>query len=172
MKNTSATLIVLCILTFAPRVSSQTQHAQAVPMALTWDYDAQAKAIVVHAVNNSGKDITGYTIAVRYRLPDGTVDKLSRSETTSDMLFALVTIQMAKDQAAEERAHRERGDGLFEAGTTRDMPPVKRQWPDVEVTADVVFYADGRVPTLNIARGHLARPGHKRLLLRVPFALR
>jgi hypothetical protein len=46
-----------------------------VPVVITYDYYAQRKVLVVHALNNSGKDITGYTIIIRHKNPDGTLDK-------------------------------------------------------------------------------------------------
>jgi hypothetical protein len=66
------------------------------PVVITSDYYAQPKALVLHGLNNSGKDITGYTIITRYKNPDGTIDNRSRGEQTSDMLSRLITTQMAK----------------------------------------------------------------------------
>ena len=48
-------------------------QAQTVPVVITSDYYAQPKVLVLHALNNSGKDITGYTIVTRYKKPDGTI---------------------------------------------------------------------------------------------------
>ena len=84
-------------------------------VVLTWGYYAQAKTVVFHALNNSGKDITGYSIVIHNKLPDGTMDKGGWSASASDMLWALVRMQMAKD-AGEERIRND----IFIAGTTRD----------------------------------------------------
>jgi len=99
------------------------------PLAITWDYYAQPKTLVVHTLNNSGKDITGYTIVIRHKNPDGTLDKGGWTENTSDMLSVLIIAQMAKDPAASERMRQQdigynslaAGNGIFLAGETRDM---------------------------------------------------
>jgi hypothetical protein len=68
-----------------------------VPAVITSDYYAQPKVLVVHAFNNSGKDITGYTIILRHKNPDGALGTSGWTENTSDMLSVLITTQMAKD---------------------------------------------------------------------------
>lgn len=108
-------------------------------IAITYDYYAQPKTLVVHALNNSGKDITGYTIIIRHKNPDGTLDKGGWTQSGSDLLFALVAIQMAKDP--EERKMQERN--LFVAGTTRDMTLNEvDSGSEMDITYGVVFYAD------------------------------
>jgi hypothetical protein len=116
----SAITAVLCI-AFAVRTSGQTTTTydtgigQGVPpiptvqstapnslpaMAITSDYYAQPKVLVLHALNNSGKDITGYTIIIRHKKADGTLDENGRSESMEDMLGVLITTEMAKDPGA------------------------------------------------------------------------
>src|SRR6266852_2382228 len=73
------------------------------PVVITSDYYAQPKVLVLHALNNSGKDITGYNFIIRHKNPDGTLDKGSRGEQTTDMLNMLITAEMAKDPNASER---------------------------------------------------------------------
>src|SRR5271170_7489455 len=46
-------------------------EAQKVPVMVTWDYRAETKTLLVHATNNSGKDIDAYFISVHRKLPDG-----------------------------------------------------------------------------------------------------
>jgi hypothetical protein len=83
---------VLCI-AFAMRMSGQTytdhpngdssliptvqsKLPKALPaVVITSDYYPQPKALVLHALNNSGKDITGYTIIIRHKNPDRTLKK-------------------------------------------------------------------------------------------------
>ena len=77
-------------------------QTQTVPVVITSDYYAQPKVLVLHALNNSGKDIVGYTFITRYKKPDGTIDQWSRGEATTDMLSLLITAQMAKDPGASE----------------------------------------------------------------------
>jgi hypothetical protein len=50
-------------------------QAQNVPVAITYDYDAQGRVLLMHATNNSGKDIIAYSIRVQRKNPDGTLDK-------------------------------------------------------------------------------------------------
>src|SRR6266481_2144757 len=99
MKN-QLLLPVLC-LAFAIGISGQTQ-AQNVPMVITSDYYAQPKVLILHARNNSGRDIIGYTITIRHKNPDGTLDQGGWSASGSDMLYVLISTQMAKDPTASE----------------------------------------------------------------------
>jgi hypothetical protein len=119
------------------------------PVAITWDYYAQPKTLIVHALNNSGKDISGYTILIRYKNPDGTIDKGGRTEYTTDMLSVLITTQMAKDPAVSERIRLEStvfnapGNGIFVAGETRDMTlPGIDSGSEIDITYGAVFYTD------------------------------
>ena len=99
-----------------------------VPVVITSDYYAGPKVLVLHALNNSGKDITGYTMIIRHKNADGTVDKGGWSETTSDMLNVLINRQLAKDSASDsvrmQNAANDSfppGTGIFVTGETRDM---------------------------------------------------
>lgn len=123
------------------------------PVVVTSDYYAQPKVLVVHAFNNSGKDITGYTIIIRHKNPDGTLDKSGWTENTSDMLSVLITTQMAKDPTASERIRQQdignnalyaAGNGIFIAGETRDMTlPGINSGSELDIAAGAVFYTDG-----------------------------
>jgi hypothetical protein len=97
--------------------------------------------LLIHATNNSGKDIVAYNIKVQRKNPDGTLNKSGWRETQTDMLDTLVRIQMAEDPAAERL--REHGEAVFAAGTTRDVSMPGTDSPDVEVVADAVFCSDG-----------------------------
>ena len=74
MKSTIVT--VLCVAGFAIWTPCHAQ-TQTVPVEFTSDYYAQPKVLVLHVLNNSGKDIIGYTFIIRHKNPDGTVDKSS-----------------------------------------------------------------------------------------------
>jgi len=145
-------MAVLSILAFAPRTSSQTQQVQKVPVVITSDYYAQPKVLVLHALNNSGKDITGYTIIIRHKKADGRLDENGRSEHTEDMLGRLITTQMAKDAGASEQIRLENSanaifpadTGIFVAGTTRDLTMTGiESGSDLDAIAGAVFYVDG-----------------------------
>ena len=71
-------MAVLCVVAFAIRTSGQAQEAENVHVVITSDYYAQPKVLVLHALNNSGKDITGYTIIIRHKKADGTLDENGR----------------------------------------------------------------------------------------------
>jgi hypothetical protein len=123
----SAIVAVLCVAAFAIRASGHAQ-ARTVPVAITSDYYAQPKVLVLHVINNSGKDITGYTIIIRHKKADGALDKNGRSESMEDMLGVLIASQMAKDPGASESIRQQnganaifpKGYGIFLAGETRD----------------------------------------------------
>jgi hypothetical protein len=135
-----------------PTTQSQLPNALS-QMAITSDYYAEPKVLVLHVLNNSGKDITGYTMIIRHKTPDGTLGKGGWSETTSDMLSVLITAQMAKNPTASERIRQQEigndsfptsaGTGIFLAGETRDMTLTGiNSGSELDVTAGVVFYTD------------------------------
>jgi hypothetical protein len=142
------TLVMCAVLVFAVRVSGQAQ-VQKVPIVITSDYYAQPKVLVLHALNKSGKDITGYTIVMRHKNSDGAV---GRSENTSDVLGVLITSQMAKDPAASENIRQQNianktfpaGTGIFVADETRDMTLTEiNSGSELDINVGVVFYTDG-----------------------------
>src|SRR5258708_7278732 len=137
-----------------PTPTVQSELPNTLPaVVITSDYYAQPKVLVLHALNNSGKDIVGYTFITRYKKPDGTIDKGSRGENTTDMLSLLITAQMAKDPAASEsirlqnsgnKIFNDGGNGIFFAGQTRDTTLTGiNSASEQDITAGVVFYADG-----------------------------
>jgi len=136
---------VLPLLAFMTEASGQMQvqkQVQTVPVAVTWNYYPQPKSLVLHLVNNSGKDITGFNITTKNKYADGMHDR-DGSPHFYDMLRRLVEIQTAKDPAAVVRRDQELGNGIFLAGATRDVVlPEAKEISDTEAVADVVFYAD------------------------------
>ena len=145
-------ILMLCaMLAFAVRASGQAQ-VQKVPVVITSDYYPQPKVLVLHALNNSGKDITGYTILTGHKNADGKIERGNRGENTSDMLNVLIVSQMAKDPTASENIREQNaaynsypaGAGLFMAGETRDMTlPGINSGSEFDFVAGVVFYTDG-----------------------------
>jgi hypothetical protein len=75
--------VFLCIL--AVMFGAGASQAQVPKAVITSDYYSQPKVLVLHALNNSGKDITGYTFIIRHKNPDGTIDKGGFTGYTSDM---------------------------------------------------------------------------------------
>jgi hypothetical protein len=120
-------------------------------LVITSDYYAQPKVLVLHLFNGSGKDITGYTIVMRHKKADGTLDEDGRSEWMEDMLAPLIAGQMAKDPGASESVRQQnaatanypRGYGIFLAGETRDKTLMGIDSDsDLDVIAGAVFYTD------------------------------
>jgi hypothetical protein len=138
---------VLCVVAFGQA------QAQNVPVVVTSDYYAQPKVLVLHALNNSGKDITGYTIIVRHKKADETLEENGRSESMEDMLSVLITTEMAKDSGASENIRQQdsankifasRGHGIFVVGETRDVTLLGiESGSDLDAIAGAVFYTDG-----------------------------
>lgn len=139
-------LPVLC-LAFAIRISGQTQ-VQKLPLMITSDYYAGPNVLVLHAHNNSGRDIVGYTIIIRHKNPDGTSDG-GVSSSATDMLNMLIDTEMAKDPNASESIRQKSigyeavnaaGNGIFVAGTTHDMTLNGMNGAsESDITAGVVF---------------------------------
>src|SRR5258707_13019970 len=95
---------VLC-LTFGLRASAQTTydtgagHATPLiptaqsklpntlsPVAVTWTYDAQQEMLNLRLVNNSGKDITAYSISISRRYSNRSTGNTDGSPSVSEML--------------------------------------------------------------------------------------
>ena len=169
----SAIVAVLCVAAFPMRTSGQatttydtgighgtplipTVHSE-IPntlpaLVITSDYYAQPKVLVLHVLNNAGKDITGYTIIIRHKKADGTLDENGRSESMEDMLGILITTEMAKDPGASENIRQQssanaiflKGYGIFFAGETRDKTLTGiESGSDLDAIAGAVFYVDG-----------------------------
>jgi len=118
-------------------------QAQRVPVSVTWNYYPQPKSLALHLVNNSGRDITAYDITVKNKYSDGKQGDPCCLQHTYNMLSRLVEIQTASDPAAAERRDRETGNGIFAAGTTRDIVLQEpKDISDVEAIVDVAFYTD------------------------------
>jgi len=139
--------LVAAMLAALALVCSDASRAQTLPVVITSEYYPQPKVLVVHAFNGSGKDITGYNITGRHKNSDGTLDKDGGSERTVDRMSVLVAIQMAPDPTIAQRMRRDfekTDNGIFEAGTTRDITLTGvNSSPELDFVADVIFYDDG-----------------------------
>jgi hypothetical protein len=138
----SAIVALLCIL-FGIRTSGQTQ-VQSVPVFFTTDYYAQTRTLIVHATNNSGKDIMGYYLVVQKKLANGSLAP-QRNEFMgqyADMLEAWAYVQTSKDPQKYERQWECRSEGVFHAGAARDISLAGVDDPNVVVSAAVLLYVD------------------------------
>jgi hypothetical protein len=134
------TVVLLC-LAFTIRTSSQTTYttdsgpdsgtpmlltAQSKlsdtlsPVSVTWTYDAQQELLNLRLVNNSGKDITAYSMSISINHSDG-------SEMMEDMLGSVIYPQQ---------------DHGFAAGTTKLQHVPAKDISDVVAVVDMVIYAD------------------------------
>jgi hypothetical protein len=126
----------------APNEASPAQ-AQKVPVAVTWNYYPQPKSLALHLVNISGKDITAYEVTVKNKYIDGTSDNPCCLQRQYNMLDRQIEIELAKDPDAAERRDRETGNGIFFAGTTREIVLQEpKDISNVEAVVDVAFYTD------------------------------
>jgi hypothetical protein len=142
-------------------------QAQKVPVMVTWNYYPQPKSLVLHLVNNSGKDITAYDVTVKNKYIDGKQDDPCCLQHTYNMLNRWVEIQTAKDPAAAERRDRET-NGIFAAGTTRDIIlQESKDVSDVEAVVDVAFYTDATFDEQNTDTFKVMLAARQRRLLTI-----
>jgi len=139
----SVVVIVLWVVSAMP-TSGQAQ-VQSVPVFFTTDYYAQTRTLIVHATNNSGKDIMGYYLLVQKKLSNGNLAPQGNEfmGQYADMLDAWAYVQSSKDPERYERQWESRSGGVFHSGATRDINLTGVDDANVVVSAAVIFYADG-----------------------------
>ena len=162
--------ILLCVvLVVAVRAFGQTKHQPATQNKLgvvieSWRYDPSLKAVILHLVNRSNKDVTAFNISIAERYADGSTDHTDGTpsdihdhQLMEDMLGSMISIQTGvvshgggmtvmgppRDIGAMLRQGVS-GNGTFAAGTSRDYPDlVAKDVSDIDAVVDVVAYADG-----------------------------
>ena len=162
---------VLCLALFAIRTSDQqpttydTGIGHGTPMVPTvqiqlpntlmgvviesWHYDPAQKAVILHLVNQSHKDVTAFNISILEKYADGSTSYLDGTpsdihdhQMMEDMLGLLISIQLGMSPGS--------GKGTFVAGTSRDYPDfVGKDVSGIDAVVDVVAYADGSADVLN-----------------------
>src|SRR5258708_39933828 len=65
------------------------------PVAVDWRYSEGM--LTLHLMNNSGKDITAYSISISRKYADGSADTPGSSETMEEMLSGFIYFQMARE---------------------------------------------------------------------------
>jgi hypothetical protein len=190
-------IVVGAVLAFAVRASGQTTYqpppleAPAIPteqnqlpntlmgvVIESWRYDPAQKAVILHLVNRSNKDVTAFNISIAEKYADGstnytdgTPSDIHDHQMMEDMLLAMINIQtgvvrqgggtLVMGRARAVGAMREvvpqrveSGNGTFAAGTSRDVVDyVSKDVSDIDAVVDVVAYADGTVQVQNNDRG-------------------
>src|SRR5712672_747633 len=115
----------------------------------SWRYDPAQKAVILHLVNQSHKDVTAFNISILEKYADGSTSYLDGTpsdihdhQMMEDMLGLLISIQLGMSPGS--------GKGTFVAGTSRDYPDfVGKDVSGIDAVVDVVAYADGSADVLN-----------------------
>jgi hypothetical protein len=143
MDMKSVGLAVLCVV-FAMGTCGQAQ-VQSVPVFFTTDYYAQTRTLIVHATNNSGKDIMGYYLVVQKKLPNGSLAPQGNEfmGQYADMLDPWAYVQTSKDPDKYERQWESSSEGVFHTNATRNISLAGVDDSNVVVSAAVLFYVDG-----------------------------
>src|SRR6267154_5401051 len=165
---------VLCLALFAIRTSGQqattydTGIGHATPMVPTvqsqlpntlmgvviesWRYDPVQKAVILHLVNQSHKDVTAFNISILEKYADGSTSYLDGTpsdihdhQLMEDMLGLVINTQLGVSPGS--------GKGTFAAGTGRDYPDlVGKDVSGIDAIVDVVAYTDGTADVLDNGR--------------------
>src|SRR5258708_39013887 len=87
----------------------------------SWYYDAQKRAVILHLVNQSHKDVTAFNISILEKYADGSTSYLDGTpsdihdhQMMEDMLGLLISIQLGMSPGS--------GKVTFVAGTSRHYP--------------------------------------------------
>ncbi len=115
----------------------------------SWHYDPAQKAVILHLVNQSHKDVTAFNISILEKYADGSTSYLDGTpsdihdhQMMEDMLGLLISIQLGVSSGS--------GKGTFVAGTSRDYPDfVGKDVSGIDAVVDVVAYADGSADVLD-----------------------
>jgi hypothetical protein len=191
-------LMLLCLALFAIRTSGQTpttyvDHPNGdtsliptmqseLPNTLlgvvieSWRYDPALKAVILHLVNRSNKDVTAFNISIVEKYADGSTSYLDGRpsdihdhQLMEDMLGRMINAQEGivshgsgtvvmgptrdRNTATDIGAMLRQGvsgNGTFAAGTSRDYPDlVGKEVSDIDAVVDVVAYADGTAQVQN-----------------------
>jgi hypothetical protein len=148
-------ILMLCaVLAFAVRASGQTPYTYTTdtegqpplpttqsklpntlsPVAVTWTYDAQQEMLNLRLTNNSGKDITAYSMTVSRRYSNRSTGYTDGSPTVSEMM---------EEAGFIYSQDRERPNGVFAAGTSRNQHiPEAKDITDVNAVVDMAVFAD------------------------------
>src|SRR5882762_1031001 len=116
----------------------------------SWHYDAQKRAVILHLVNHSPKDVTAFNISILEKYADGstaytdgTPSDIHDHQIMEDMLGPTINAQMGIVSHGS-------GNGTFAAGTSRDYPDlVGKDVSGIDAVVDVVAYADGSADVLD-----------------------
>src|SRR6267154_4850994 len=133
-----------------PTVQSQLPNTLMGVVIESWRYDPVQKAVILHLVNNSHKDVTAFNISILEKYADGstaytdgTPSDIHDHQIMEDMLGPMINAQMGIVSHGT-------GSGTFAAGTSRDYPDlVGKDVSGIDAVVDVVAYADGSADVLD-----------------------
>ena len=125
--------------------TEQSKLADSLPGVVieSWRYDPAQKAVILHLVNQSHKDVTAFNISILEKYADGSTSYLDGTpsdihdhQLMEDMLGLVINTQLGVSPGS--------GKGTFAAGTGRDYPDlVGKDVSGIDAIVDVVAYADG-----------------------------
>jgi hypothetical protein len=105
------------------------------------EYDAEKKAVTVHILNTSQKDITAISLTVRVTNPDGTVGS---SGFGTEFLDGIVASIERGHEISPGSSH-----GIAPGGTFVQEVPQSGPVTNPRATVEVVIYADGTADVLD-----------------------
>jgi hypothetical protein len=154
-----------------PTVQSQLPNTLMGVVIESWRYDPVQKAVILHLVNQSHKDVTAFNISIAEKYADGSTSYLDGRpsdihdhQMMEDMLGPMINLQMgiashgsgtvvmgpARDMGAMRGVRQGMESGIFAAGTSRDYQDlVGKDVSDIDAVVDVVAYSDGTAQVQN-----------------------
>jgi hypothetical protein len=120
------------------------------PVSIAWHYTEGM--LTLHLVNNSGKDITAYSVSIGRKYADGTADMPGSSAIGAEFLSGFIYAQLPRGAEIQ--------DATFAAGASRyEHIPDQKQITDVTAVADVLLFSDATAFVQNdrVFQGMMAR---------------
>lgn len=117
-------------------------------VVVSWDIDSMENTVTLHMLNNSGKDITFYSVSIRETYGQN----VNEHQFSQEMLRTSILLQdptyIHRDDL-RELYHG--GNGTWQAGQPRDQVLVVQPGlTGYEATLDTVTYADNTAETTNL----------------------
>ena len=132
---------------------------------VSWDIDSAKNTVTLHMLNNSGKDITFFSVSIKETYPNG-VNEHQYSQETPDVSFLFDDPTYPHHESLREHYHG--GNGTWQAGTPREvMIAVSPGLTHFEAILDAVTYLDNTAEGSNhdaLAREVDARKGAAAIL--------
>ena len=116
-------------------------------VVLSWDIDSTKNTVVLHMVNNCGKDVTFYNLSIKETYGQK-INEHQFSQEMPDVSFLMEDPTYPPHEDLRNYYHG--GNGTWQAGTTRDTRiAVGPGLTQFEAVLDTVTYADDTAETTN-----------------------